>query len=94
MTSWNELLKQSLTARNETIADIEAITLTASELNINFHFGNKPKIESLMAWSKKYVYFQTMWDGVEWVDAIPRHPVEDALTLHNEHDIAYCFDKE
>ena len=75
MTNWKELLSEALSARGETVADIESITLSETELTSRFDDGfGCTEGEPFTAWTRNHVYFPACYDGAEWVGSVPRHP--------------------
>lgn len=75
MTNWKELLSVELSARGETFADIESITLSEAELLRHFDDSyGCTEGEPFTAWTPNRVYFPACYDGAEWVSSVSRHP--------------------
>lgn len=75
MSTWKAMLEDAMKDRNETLTDLEAITLTEDEMVKKFDSGygcteGKP----FTAWTAKTVYFPICYDGAEWVGSVSRHP--------------------
>lgn len=73
--SWKMLLEREMDARGETLADLEANTLTDAEMVKEFNAGHGgTEGIPFTAWSPKTVYFPVCYDGAEWVGSVSRHP--------------------
>ena len=75
MSTWKELLEETLKERGEELADLEANTLTDADMVKEFDsgFGGTEGVP-FTAWSAKTVYFPICYDGAEWVGSVARHP--------------------
>lgn len=50
-------------------------TLTDAELDVEFDDGyGTSRGKPFTAWSERYVYFPAVYDGLEWVERVPRNP--------------------
>lgn len=75
MATWKALLQEAMKDRDETLADLESITLTDAELAKEFDDGyGASEGEPFTAWTAKTVYFPVVYDGAEWVGGVSRHP--------------------
>ena len=78
MTNWKELLEEAMQERNETLADLEACTMSDSQLTAQFDGKyDGPESVPFWAWTATTVYFPTGYDGSEWVGgvcSVSRHP--------------------
>ena len=82
MTTWKELLKETMQMRGETIADLVACTLTDAELVAEFDSGyGGTEGQPFTAWTANTVYFPICYDGAEWVGSVSRNP-DGKLTDH------------
>lgn len=75
MTTWEKLLTETMEERGETLADLEATTLTEADLKREFRggYGGTEGVP-FTAWTAKTVYFPICYDGSEWVGSVSRHP--------------------
>ncbi len=80
--SWRILIESEMQLRGESMADVEAKTLTDEQLDVFFDngYGGTEGCEFTL-WTKNRVYFPVCYDGSEWVDSAPRHPCDEA-TYH------------
>lgn len=61
--------------RGETLADIEANTMTDKEMNKEFDSGyGGTRGVPFTVWTKNTVYFPICYDGAEWVGSVSRNP--------------------
>ena len=73
--SWRELISYEFMRHDETWTDVECKTLTEEELDIIFDCGyGTSEGVAFTLWTKKRVYFPTVYDGAEGVDSVPRNP--------------------
>jgi len=69
------MLVEALEHCGETWGDIEAITLTEAELDVEFDTGfGGAEGEPFTVWTKRRVYFPACYDGAEWVSSVSRYP--------------------
>lgn len=75
MSTWKELLEYAMCERGETLADLEANTLTEVGMVKEFDsdYGGTEGVP-FTAWTAKTVYFPICYDGAEWVGCVSRHP--------------------
>ena len=75
MSNWKEMLIDEMKKRGETLADIEANTMTEVEMTKEFDsgFGGIEGIP-FTVWSKNTIYFPICYDGAEWVGSVSRNP--------------------
>ncbi len=67
-SNWNKLIKEA--AGDDKII---ACTLTEKELRVWFKDGSGgTEGKPFTAWSRRYVYFPVIYDGIEWVNRVPR----------------------
>jgi hypothetical protein len=75
MNNWKEMLLDAMWERGETLADIEANTMTDEEMNKEFDSGyGGTEGVSFTVWTKNTVYFPICYDGAEWVGSVSRNP--------------------
>ena len=75
MGAWKEMLKNAMKKRGETLAELEATTLTEADMVKEFDSSyGLVKGVPFTAWSAKTVYFPVCYDGAEWVGSVSRHP--------------------
>ena len=75
MSTWKKLLEEAMQDRGETLADLEANTLTGADMVKEFDSGyGGTEGAPFTAWSAKTVYFPIQYDGSEWVGSVSRHP--------------------
>jgi hypothetical protein len=75
MNNWKEMLLDVMWEQGETLADIEANTMTDEEMNKEFDSGyGGTKGVSFTVWTKNTVYFPICYDGAEWVGSVSRNP--------------------
>ena len=75
MRNWKEMIQEAMAERGETLADLEANTLTEADMNEEFDSGyGGTEGAPFTAWSAKTVYFPICYDGAEWVGSVSRHP--------------------
>jgi len=77
MTTWREEIIEAM-GKEETLDDVEYITLSEKELDREFddNYGLKEG-EPFLLWTKNRVYFPVCYDGSEWVESVPRNPCEE-----------------
>lgn len=75
MNTWKEMLQDAMEERGETLADLEANTLTDADMVKEFDsvYGGTEGVP-FTAWTAKTVYFPCCYDGSEWVGCVSRHP--------------------
>lgn len=68
-------IELTMQERNETLADIEANTMTDKEMDVEFEsgYGNHQGCPFTVH-TAKTVYFPVEYDGAEWVGSVARHP--------------------
>lgn len=75
MSNWKEMLECEMKVRGETMADLEANTLTDTDMVMDFYSGfGGINGAPFTAWTAKTVYFPACYDGAEWVGSVSRHP--------------------
>ena len=75
MSTWKELLELAMQERGETLAELEANTLTDEDTVDEFDSGyGGTEGVPFTAWTAKTVYFPIQYDGAEWVGSVSRHP--------------------
>ncbi len=75
MTSWKAELQKTMSTRGETLADIEATTLTEEEMARAFDERcGFVEGAAFTAWAATTVYFPVVYDGFESVGSVSRHP--------------------
>ena len=78
MATWRELINE-VTDGDEIIAN----TLTDEDMGVEFDDGyGGSEGKDFTAWSKDYVYFPVVYDGLEWVGRVPRNPCDQASNHH------------
>ena len=75
MSTWKAMLQSAMQERGETLADIQANTLSEADMLIEFDcgFGGTEGVP-FTAWTANTVYFPICYDGAEWVGSVSRHP--------------------
>ena len=74
-TTWRKLLVGAMEETKDSFADIESSTLTEGELDTEFDNGyGLSEGVPFTVWTKNHVYFPAVYDGAEWVAAVPRNP--------------------
>ena len=64
-----------MNAAGDTWDDIESSTLTEKQLDREFDSGfGDPEGVSFTVWTKKYIYFPTVYAGSEWASYVSRNP--------------------
>ena len=80
-TTWKKEFEDAFKTTGDTLESIET-TLSAEELEKEFDNGyGGAEGSEFTAWSKDWVYFPVVYDGVEWVGYAPRNPCE----IETEH---------
>ena len=75
MSNWKEMLLDAMQERGETLADIEANTMTDEEMIKEFDAGyGLTEGVPFTVWTKSAVYFPACYDGAEWVGSVSRNP--------------------
>lgn len=78
-TTWRKLLK-------EAGAQYPALlTITPKDLELDREFCDGyggSEGHKFLAWDKEYVYFPCTYDGSEWVERVPRNPVDNGGICH------------
>lgn len=75
MSTWKKMLEYAMKKRGETLAELEATTLTEADMVKEFDSSyGEVKGVPFTAWSAKTVYFPVCYDGAEWVGSVSRHP--------------------
>lgn len=73
VTTWKEAISNELEAQGETWDDIESITLSEDELNVEFYAGyGETEGKPFTAWTTRRVYFPVQHDGAESVRSVSR----------------------
>lgn len=74
-STWKEMLEEEMKYRGETLADLEANTLTEADMAKEFDcsWGGTQGVP-FTAWTANTVYFPVCYDGSEWVGSVSRHP--------------------
>jgi len=74
-TTWRKEISYAMSKTQETWQDIESITLSDKELDVEFNdgYGHEEGIP-FTAWSKNHVYFPICYDGAEWCGSVSRNP--------------------
>jgi hypothetical protein len=82
VTTWRKEISDALETNGETWADVESITLTQADLDIEFDAGYGI-IEGapFTLWTARRVYFPDCYDGSEQVSSVSRHP-DGKATYH------------
>lgn len=73
--NWKQELENEIRSLGEDITSL-ATTLTEEEMTREFD-GESYGLcwgDSFTAWTTNYVYFPVTYDGVEWVESVPRDP--------------------
>jgi hypothetical protein len=74
-TSWGQDLEEAMEFNGETWDDVEAHTLTETQLNEVFDHGfGGTNGDPFTLWTKNFVYFPACYDGSEWVASVARNP--------------------
>lgn len=74
-TTWRKEILSAMPEYGECFDDIISITLSEEELDKEFYAGyGGSEGKPFTAWTRKMVYFPVVYDGAEWVGAVPRHP--------------------
>lgn len=78
LTTWRKELEDACALVDESISDLEHITLTPEEMDKEFDngYGGSEGIP-FTAWSSQRVYFPCIYDGREWVNSVPRNPCDE-----------------
>ena len=75
LTTWRKEITSQMNENNETWDSVEACTLSQEELDIEFCDGfGSSNGKPFTVWTKNFVYFPGVYDGMEWVDSVPRNP--------------------
>lgn len=75
MTTRRQQLAVVLACNGESFADIEASTISDSEMGTVFNKGQGGTEGRIFTvWTAKTVYFLICYGGVEWMGYVPRHP--------------------
>lgn len=82
MTTWRKELENAAFNRGEHF-NLLVTTLTAEQLDYKFEpsYGGT-KAPSFVAWGPGWVYFSVAYDGYEWVDSVPRNPLDNYRADH------------
>ena len=74
-TNWRQDLTEAMNHNGETWQDVEACTLSESQLDVTFDHGYGGENGSpFTLWTKHRVYFPACYDGSEWVASVARNP--------------------
>lgn len=80
--SWYELLSKALKENGENWQDVVSHTLSDSDLHLPFDTGFGGSYgKSFTLWTRNRAYFPAVYDGLEWVESVSRHP-DGAPTRH------------
>lgn len=73
--NWKQELENEIRSLGEDITSL-ATTLTEEEMTREFDGESYglPWGDSFTAWTTNYVYFPATYDGMEWVESVPRDP--------------------
>ena len=76
--TWPKLIGRRMTENNESLDDIISFKTKSNQedwLNISFKnsFGSHEGLPFVI-WTKKFIYFNAVYDGLTWVESIPRNP--------------------
>ncbi len=84
ITTWRRELNQALNNKDDTWADVVALTLSDEELDAEFYPGyGSTEGTPFTLWTHNRVYFPWAYDGLEGVASVPRNPC-DEKTKHVE----------
>ena len=74
-TTWRKEITSKMIENDETWDSVESCTLSQENLDIEFDdgFGNSMG-KPFTVWTKNFVYFPAVYDGMEWADSVPRNP--------------------
>lgn len=76
--TWRGLILWEMKLRKETFKDVEYCTLKETELDEPFDAGyGSAEGKPFLLWTHKRVYFPCVYDGLEWVDSVPRNPINE-----------------
>jgi hypothetical protein len=82
MTTWRKKLSSSMEDYDESFSDLVSITLSDQELDEDFDYSfGGIEGKDFTAWTKNRVYFPVVYDGLEWVGSVSRHP-DGKPTIH------------
>ena len=74
-TTWRTELSRAFEEANDAWENIEASTLTDSQLDRSFYAGyGGSEGDAFTVWTKTKVYFPIVYDGSEWVGWVSRNP--------------------
>ncbi len=74
-TTWRKELTEALAENKEGWGDVEANTMTASDMDTEFYSGyGGSEGCAFTVWTKHFVYFPVVYDGSEWVGCVSRNP--------------------
>lgn len=78
MATWRELISLEMKERSEDWFNVEACTLSASELDLEFDngYGGSEGMPFTL-WTQNRVCFPVVYDGSEWCDSVPRNPCSE-----------------
>lgn len=72
--NWKQELEKEIRSLGEDITSL-ATTLTEEEMTREFDgLKGLNSGDPFTAWTTNYVYFPVIYDGVEWVESVPRDP--------------------
>lgn len=74
--SWRRDISKTLRLNGESWEDVESCTLTKEELDLDIDSSGdsgRPGLPFTL-WTKRYVYFPAVYDGVVWVAFVSRNP--------------------
>ena len=75
MANWKTMLGGAMEEHDESLADIEANTMTEQDMAKEFNDGyGSPDGCPFTVWTKTSVYFPMCYDGAEWVGRVSRNP--------------------
>lgn len=80
--SWYELLSKALKENEEAWEDVVFHTLSDADLHQAFDTGfGGSRGKAFTLWTRNRVYFPAVYDGLEWVESVSRHP--DGVPTHH-----------
>lgn len=79
LTNWETLISNEMEVNNDSWDDLVKSTLSKKALKVEFNadaYGTAEG-EPFTLWTKEYVYFPVVYDGMEWCGSVPRHPCKE-----------------
>ncbi len=77
MTTWRDVLNNTLSYRCETLDDV--VYMHPSNICLDGEFNEDYRIVSgaqFMMWTSMYVYFHVISADKQWVESVPRNPCD------------------